>query len=114
DTETVLALQGVLDATSVAGVRVVLEQLVVEGKPRVVIDVANLRLIDSTGVGAIVSAFKRLRAEGRQLFVRGARGQPLTILRLLRLDRIFLQIQANQPVAPGRAAKEAQLLVNGS
>src|SRR5262245_49276159 len=93
--ETVLALHGVLDATSVGATRAVLDRLVAEEKRRIVLEISNLRLIDSTGVGAIVSVFKRLRAQGRQLLIVGARGQPLVVMRLLRLDRMFSETQAN-------------------
>ena len=39
--------------------------------------------------GAIVSLFKRLKAEGGEMVLVGARDQPLAVLKLLRLDRVF-------------------------
>jgi anti-sigma B factor antagonist len=41
-------------------------------------------------VGAIVSLYKRVRADGGDVFVVGLQGQPLSIFRLLRLDRILV------------------------
>lgn len=119
--ETVLSLHGVLDATSVASTRLLLDRLVGERRPRVVLELSSLRLIDSTGVGAIVSAFKRLRAQAAQLVLVGARGQPLAMLRLLRLERVlFSEVETNEPQAAAsasprqRATMEAQALVSGS
>jgi anti-anti-sigma factor len=55
----------------------------------VVVDMAELRLIDSTGVRAIVALFKCVRDRRRQLCVIGLTGQPLRMLRLLGFDRLL-------------------------
>jgi anti-sigma B factor antagonist len=55
----------------------------------VVIDMSALRSVDSSGVGAVVSLYKRVRAQGGQVSVQGLMGQPLAIFRLLRLDRVM-------------------------
>ena len=69
--------------------RAVVNQLVDERRRLVTIELSGLRLIDSSGVGVIVSLFKRLRASGGQVKVMGLRDQPRAIFRLLRLDRVF-------------------------
>ncbi len=86
---TVLRIEGSLDAMSTPELRPVLEELIAERVPRVTVDLSHLRLIDSSGVGAIVSLYKRMRAQNCQVAVRGLRDQPLAIFRLLRLDRVF-------------------------
>ncbi|HEX6835710.1 MAG TPA: STAS domain-containing protein, partial [Polyangia bacterium] len=63
--------------------------LVAEKRPTITVDLSDLRLIDSSGVGAIVSLYKRMRALGAKVEVVGLKDQPLAIFRLLRLDRIF-------------------------
>jgi anti-sigma B factor antagonist len=55
----------------------------------VTVDLEKLRLIDSSGVGAIISLYKRIRAQGGEVAVKNAKDQPLAIFRLLRLDRVF-------------------------
>jgi len=50
---------------------------------------AALRAAHDAGVGVIVSLFKRAKAYGGELKIQGLRDQPLTIFRLLRLDRVF-------------------------
>src|SRR5262245_57124147 len=87
--ETVLRIEGSLDAMSTPELRPSMEALVAERVARVTLDLGELRLIDSSGVGALVSLYKRMRAQGCKVRVRGLRDQPLAIFRLLRLDRVF-------------------------
>jgi anti-sigma B factor antagonist len=86
---TVLRISGSLDALSTPELRPTIEALVTEKRPAVTVDLSELRLIDSSGVGAIVSLYKRMRAVGSRVEVVGLKDQPLAIFRLLRLDRIF-------------------------
>jgi len=87
--ETVLRIEGALDAVTAPDLRPTLDALVAERRAKITIDLSFLRLIDSSGVGAIVALFKRVRANGGRVTVRGLRDQPLAIFRLLRLDRVF-------------------------
>jgi anti-sigma B factor antagonist len=85
-----LNITGELDAVSVPDLRPVLDDLITKGHKKIVVDLSGLRLIDSSGVGAIVYLFRKLRAVGGTVSVRGAADQPLAILRLLKLDQILL------------------------
>ena len=87
---TMLSLEGVLDALTAPEIRPALNQIVADKRTNVVVDLSSLRLIDSSGVGALVSLFKRVREYGGTVRVEGLRDQPLTIFRLLRLDRVLL------------------------
>jgi anti-sigma B factor antagonist len=87
--ETVLTIEGTLDAVTAPELRSVVDDLVNESRKEVTLDLASLRLIDSSGVGVIVSLFKRVRANGGQVRITGLRDQPRAIFRLLRLDRVF-------------------------
>lgn len=86
---TVLRISGSLDALSTPELRPTIDALVAEKRPAITVDLSDLRLIDSSGVGAIVSLYKRMRALGTKVEVVGLKDQPLAIFRLLRLDRIF-------------------------
>ena len=86
----VLRIEGELDSLSVTDLRPAIDQLVADLHPSVLVDLTKLRLIDSSGVGSIVSLYKRVRAQGGSVVVRGAREQPLAILRLLRLDKVLM------------------------
>jgi anti-sigma B factor antagonist len=96
DQQTLLKIEGELDANTAPELRPVLDALVSERRPRVIVDLSSLRLIDSSGVGALVSLYKRLRAAGGDVQISGVRDQPLAIFKLLRLDAVF-----PASVAPG-------------
>src|SRR5436189_6313585 len=85
----VLRVRGELDALSCPELRPVLDALVDEKKQAVTVDLSELRLIDSSGVGALVSLYKRVRANGGEVRFVGVTAQPLVIFKLLRLDRAF-------------------------
>jgi anti-sigma B factor antagonist len=87
--ETTLSIDGTLDAVTAPELRAVMDQLVSEQRKAVTLDLTALRLIDSSGVGVIVSLFKRIRANGGNVRIVGLRDQPRAIFRLLRLDRVF-------------------------
>lgn len=86
---TVLTLRGRLDALTAPNLRPTIDELVRQGRHRVVCDLFELDTIDSSGVGAIVSLFKRSRMKGGDVKIARLRGQPKEIFRLLRLDRAF-------------------------
>jgi anti-sigma B factor antagonist len=89
DTGLRLAIDGSLDALTVRDLRPLLDQVVSEKPKSVTVDFNELTLIDSSGVGAIVSLFKRVKAEGGKVVVANAKDQPLAVLKLLKLDRVL-------------------------
>ncbi len=84
-----LQIDGALDALTAREVRPIFDQVVADKPKKVTVDLEALTLIDSSGVGAIVSLFKRVKADGGQVVVVRAHDQPLAVLKLLKLDRIF-------------------------
>ncbi len=88
---TVLRIEGALDAMSTPELRPVIDAIVADKRAKVDVELSGLRLIDSSGVGAIVSLYKRMRAQGGTVTVKGLRDQPLAIFRLLRLDRVLAE-----------------------
>ena len=89
-TPIVLKIEGELDAVTVPELRAAIDRLADSRPPQVVVDLSFLRVIDSSGVGAIVSLYKRVRATGGDVRVTGLRDQPLAIFQLLRLDRVLV------------------------
>ncbi len=87
--ETLVSIEGTLDALTAPELRPTLDAIVAEGKKSVTLDLQNLRLIDSSGVGALVSLLKRVRAYGGEVRISGLRDQPLAIFKLLQLNRVF-------------------------
>ena len=89
ENELRLKIEGALDALTARDVRPIFDQVITDRAKRVTVDLEALTLIDSSGVGAIVSLFKRVKAYGGQVVVVRAQDQPLAVLKLLKLDRIF-------------------------
>jgi anti-sigma B factor antagonist len=89
-----IRVAGELDAVTVPQLRNVFQGLEAQGHRRLVLDLSGLRLIDSTGVGVLLSLHRRLETQGGGVAVRGLRSQPLLVFQLLRLDRVLLHEQS--------------------
>jgi anti-sigma B factor antagonist len=87
--EAVLRIEGELDAVTAPEIRPAIEKLIGDRVTRVTVDLSALRLIDSSGVGVLVSLYKRIRAIGGDVRIIGVSDQPRAIFRLLRLDAVF-------------------------
>jgi len=99
-----LAIEGELDAVTVPELRKEIDRLTGTSPKRVEIDLSSLRMVDSSGVGAIVSLYKRVRGQGGEVVVTGLRDQPLAIFRLLRLDRVLIGSDLPSPSAQGQSS----------
>lgn len=86
---TTLRVRGELDALSAPELRPLLDELVDDARRDIIVDLSELRIVDSSGVGALVSLYKRVRARGGEVRFVNVRGQPLVIFKLLRLDVVF-------------------------
>lgn len=85
----VFSLKGNLDALTAPSLKREIEALLAARRINVVFDLSALELIDSSGVGAIVSLFKRVRTLQGDVKIARLSGQPAEIFKLLRLDRAF-------------------------
>ena len=86
---TVLRVSGHLDALNAPNLKRVTEGLADDGRVQVIFDMSQLKLIDSSGVGAIVSLFKQVRSRRGDVKIAALSGQPREIFKLLRLDKAF-------------------------
>ena len=87
---TTLRIEGSLDAISTPELRAVIDALVKDKRKTISVDLSALRLIDSSGVGVLVSLYKRARSYSGKVSVTGLRDQPLAIFKLLRLDKVLV------------------------
>ena len=56
-----LRIEGELDAVTIPDLRPAIDALLAERHPRIVVDLSGLRLIDSSGVGAVVFLYKKAK-----------------------------------------------------
>ena len=77
----VFSLKGNLDALTAPDLKEEIESLMAARKIHVVFDLEDLELIDSSGVGAIVSLFKRVRTVQGDVKIARLRGQPSEIFK---------------------------------
>jgi anti-sigma B factor antagonist len=88
DNRVVVALRGELDVA--VAVKVVAELSVVAARQRdMIIDLAGLEFIDSSGLAALVRVRKRARQVGGDLLLAAPQQQVLRLLTLTRLIDVF-------------------------
>lgn len=84
--DLVLSLSGEMDAHGCNQIKPILEEIVAAVQTKnVLLDLHNVDFIDSSGIGAIVYLFKRLKAKQQCLVIRGVHGQPKELMELLRV-----------------------------
>lgn len=73
--EIVLSLTGELDISSARDLELELEAAQASGAPKVVVDMAGLEFIDSTGLRVLLAAWRSADGRGQQLVLRNAQNQ---------------------------------------
>lgn len=84
----VVALQGDVDLQNSPRVRKSLLQCLSEGR-NVLVDMAAVTYIDSSGVASLVEAFQTARKAGIRFALVGVSAAAMRVLQLARLDRVF-------------------------
>ena len=88
-TSALAELRGELDAGTAQQLREEMLALVSDGVRTLVLDMAGLALIDSTGLGVLVGVLKRVLQHGGELQLRAPRRSTRKVLEITGLDRIF-------------------------
>ena len=86
---TVLEVGGEVDVYTAPRLRERLIELVDGGATQVVVDLGRVDFLDSTGLGVLVGALKRLRAAGGGLSLVCDKEPLLKIFRITALDQVF-------------------------
>ncbi len=85
----VLHLTGQLDALSAPYVRNELANTVAGGHSRLVVDLAKVGFVDSSGLGSLISGLKAARVAGGDLRLAQPSTQVSTVLTLTMLERVL-------------------------
>lgn len=82
-----LSLIGDFDSFTSKSIQVVIDEIVQKKQHTdILLDLAHVDFIDSSGIGAIVYLYKKLCLVERLLYIEEAHGQVLKMLKLLRID----------------------------
>jgi anti-sigma B factor antagonist len=86
---TVVRLDGRLDLLTAPRVRDHLSDALAGNQSRVIVDLADVSFIDSSGLGALIGALKAARQGGGDLRIARPSSQARLILELTSLDRVL-------------------------
>lgn len=89
DRVNVLGLEGRLDASSAKDLKEKVGALVREKRLNLVIDMAAIDFIDSSGLGILISALRSVNKLGGDIKIASLQDQVRAIFELTRLHRIF-------------------------
>lgn len=89
DDKAVLAVRGSVDLTTAPALRGRLAELIDDGHMCIVVDLADTDFLDSTGLGALVAALKRLRMKDGEIRVVCTTGHVRKVFEITSLDRVF-------------------------
>lgn len=85
----IVSLEGRLDSATSAQVKGTLNELIQGGATKLVVDMALVPFIDSSGLAALISAYKRLRQGDGDLVLASVTQPVRLILEVTRLHRVF-------------------------
>ena len=95
-----ITLNGRLDVSTVADVRIALHDAVDSGSGDLFVDLSAIEFIDASGLGVLVGAHRRAGRFGRRLVLRGVPDRVLRLLALTRLNRVLcIEVVVPAPLA---------------
>jgi len=111
---TILALKGRITVGEVTPVREKITHLLAEGRNKIVLDLANVDYIDSTGLGNLVISYTQVQKAGGALKLLNLNKRNVELLALTRLHTIFevfaQETDAVNSFFPGREIKRFDIL----
>jgi anti-sigma B factor antagonist len=85
----VVAVHGSVDLTTAPDLRDRLAELIDDGNRCIIADLTATDFLDSTGLGALVAALKRLRMKDGEIRVVCTAGHVRKVFEITSLDRVF-------------------------
>lgn len=101
----VITLKGALDAQTAPELKNTFSQVIRDGRQDIVLDLTAVDFMDSSGLGAIVGAYKQVRIGKGDVRIAGLQPVVRKVFELTRLDRVFRIFDStDQAVAATHAA----------
>ena len=82
----VLSINGDMDAAGCQNIQSTIDDVISKPHSHIDVDMENVAFLDSSGIGALVYLYKRLTEKQHSMQIKNARGQPLSLLKLLRIE----------------------------
>ena len=89
DGYSVLAVSGEVDVATVPRLREQLHGLVAQGDTSIVVDLDAVDFLDSTGLGVLVGALKRVRSSGGELYLVCTQPRIRKVFEVTGLTKVF-------------------------
>ncbi len=93
----VLHVRGEIDMATCPTLRQEIIGQIGAGHRNLVVDLAGVDFVDSTGLGVLIGGLKRTRSQGGDMRLSGVTGQLSRVFELTGLDDVFTVIDADQP-----------------
>jgi anti-sigma B factor antagonist len=89
-----VTIQGRLDAAAAPTFKQRITDVISQGNVRLVLHIAHVSFMDSTGLGALVSAFKAARKANGDISIVAPSPQVQKLFKLTAMDRVFRIFQS--------------------
>lgn len=100
-----ITLSGALDAQTAPQLKQAFTDIIRDGRQDIVLDLGGVDFMDSSGLGAIVGAYKQVRIGKGDLRIASLQPAVRKVFELTRLDRVFKIFgDANEAIAASQAA----------
>ncbi len=76
-----------------------ISEIVREGTSRLIVDMTDVPIVNSSGLGMLVNASTSLRSAGGRLAVSGANAKIRSLLKMTRLDTVFPSFDTREEAA---------------
>lgn len=85
----IITLSGKMNAVTITELKKMLKQNITDNSVRIVIDLASVDFIDSSGLSSLISALKGCREKNGYLRLANIQAQVRRVFELTMLDRVF-------------------------
>jgi anti-sigma B factor antagonist len=88
-TTEIIQFSGILDGPRTQEIRDCINQAIEQGAETILVDLKDVTFMDSSGLGALVTSLKDVRAAGGKLCICSVNEQVKILFELTSMDRVF-------------------------
>jgi len=98
---TVIDVEGEVDVFTAPKLREAIITILEQGKDRLIVNLAGVAFMDSTGLGVLVGGLKRVKERNGELAIVGAQGTVLRVVNVTGLNAVFSLQDSVEAAASG-------------